>query len=208
MMTLSGHGPPFVFGRQRLANHGFCRGLNPLDRHFNRFTVGKTFAARVTSKPRKTVAEAARIFMAHPVDRSRSILGALILGRRITSVDVAWLRREIFADGQITRAVAEELFDVERAEVELAREWTTLFVELIANHVLWQGAAAGVLNDAKAEWLLARADSCKSANALAALGAVLAEARRVPAWLVSAFHQRLNAGWRGVDAALQAAEAV
>ena len=130
------------------------------------------------------------------------------MGRRITSMDVAWLRREIFADGPVTRAMAEELFEVEGADVELAREWTTLFVELIVDHVLWQGGAAGVLSDARAEWLLARADACKSANALAALGAVLAEAQHVPSWLVKAFRQRLGAGWRGVDAALRAAEAV
>ena len=32
--------------------------------------------------------------MAFKVDRSRSIIGAMILGRRVTAMDVAWLRRE------------------------------------------------------------------------------------------------------------------
>ena len=123
------------------------------------------------------------------------------MGRRITSMDVAWLRREIFADGQVTREQAEELFEVERADVATGREWTSLFVELVTDHLLWQARPTGIVNDSKAEWLLARADSCKSANALAALGNVLAEAHRAPAWLGSAVRKRLNEGWRGVDAA-------
>ena len=64
------------------------------------------------------------------------------------------------------------------------------------------------MNDTKAEWLLAQADGCKSANALAALGAALAEAQRAPSWLAAAMRKRLAQGWRGVDAALSAAEAV
>ena len=143
--------------------------------------------------------------MVHPIDRSRSILGALVLGRRITAMDVAWLRREIFADGRVTTEQAEELFDVERANVATDSAWTALFVDLITDHVVWQARPTGIVNDTKAEWLLARADACRSANALAALGNVLAEAQRAPPWLASAVRKRLSAGWRGVDAALLAA---
>jgi hypothetical protein len=140
--------------------------------------------------------------MSHPIDRSRSIIGALILGKRITAVDVAWLRREIFAEGQVTKEQAEDLFDVERAGVESDHEWTTLFVELLTDHVVWQARPTGVVNDVKAEWLLSKADACRSANALAALGAVLAEAHRAPSWLAGAVRKRLAEGWRGVDPAL------
>ena len=37
------------------------------------------------------------------VDRSRSIISAMIVGRKVASIDVAWLRREVFADGVVTR---------------------------------------------------------------------------------------------------------
>jgi hypothetical protein len=143
--------------------------------------------------------------MAHPVDSSRSIIGALILSRRITSMDVTWLRREIFADGQVTREEAEELFEVERSGVATGQDWTTLFVELVTDHLVWQARPTGIVNDDKAEWLLANADSCKSANAMAALGNVLAEAHRAPAWLAAAVRKRLNDDWRGVDGARLAA---
>ena len=37
--------------------------------------------------------------MAFKVDRSRTIISAMIHGRKVTAMDVAWLRREVFADG-------------------------------------------------------------------------------------------------------------
>ena len=55
--------------------------------------------------------------MAFTVDRSRSIISAMILGRKVTAMDVAWLRREVFADGAVSREAADELFLVERAGV-------------------------------------------------------------------------------------------
>src|SRR5271167_2470485 len=45
--------------------------------------------------------------MAFTVDRSRSIISAMILGRKVTAMDVAWLRREVFADGAVSREGAD-----------------------------------------------------------------------------------------------------
>ena len=123
-------------------------------------------------------------------------------------MDVSWLRREIFADGRATAEQAEELFSVERAGIATAREWTELFVDLLTDHVVWRANPKGFVSEARAEWLLAQADSCRTANALAALGNVLAEADRTPPWFVMAVRQRIKAGWRGVDAALRTAAAV
>ena len=36
--------------------------------------------------------------MAFAIDRSRTIISAMILGRRVTAQDVAWLKREVFAE--------------------------------------------------------------------------------------------------------------
>ena len=53
--------------------------------------------------------------MGFAIDRSRTIISAMILGRRVTAQDVAWLRREVFAGGVVTREEADELFAVARA---------------------------------------------------------------------------------------------
>jgi hypothetical protein len=139
------------------------------------------------------------------IDRSRTIISAMILGRRVTAQDVAWLRREVFSDGEVTREAADELFAVARARMMNAPEWTEFFVEMITDHVVWQARPTGVVSDAQAEWLVKRADECKTVEALAALVNVLAEAHRAPEWFVAAVKARANGGWPGVEAALRAA---
>ena len=81
--------------------------------------------------------------MAFAVDRSRTIISSLIHGGRVSGLDVAWLRREVFADGEVSREAAEELFAVERAEIVKAPEWTEFFVELITEHIVWQSRPTG-----------------------------------------------------------------
>ena len=145
--------------------------------------------------------------MAFVVDRSRSIISAMVLGRKVTSQDVAWLRREIFSDGPVSREAADELFAVERAGIALAPEWTEFFVEMITDHVVWQSRPTGVLNDTQAEWLIERADSCCSVNALAALVNVLGEAHRAPRWFLAAVRARAMRNWSGVELAMSSAMA-
>ncbi|THD43593.1 MAG: hypothetical protein E7774_12535 [Bradyrhizobium sp.] len=139
--------------------------------------------------------------MAFRVDRSRTIITAMILGRGITAMDVAWLRREVFADRMVTREAADELFAVERAGLANAPEWTEFFVEMIVEHVVWQVAERGVIEDADAKWLAERVAECCTNNALAALAAALGEARRAPGWLIAEARSRTASGWPGVAAA-------
>lgn len=143
--------------------------------------------------------------MAFQVDRSRTIITAMIHGRKITAMDVAWLRREVFASGKVSREAADELFAVERAGLANAPAWTEFFVEKIVDHAVWQSGEPGVLGEAEARWLSARVDECESANALAALAAALGEARRAPASLVAAAQAR---DWPGVGTVRQPARAV
>ncbi len=139
------------------------------------------------------------------IDRSRTIISAMILGRRVTAQDVAWLRREVFMSGEVTRESADELFAVARARMNNAPEWTEFFVDMITAHVVRQARPAGVVSDADAEWLIERADECKSVESLAALVNVLAESDRAPEWFVAAVKARAKGGWPGVDDALRAA---
>ena len=140
--------------------------------------------------------------MKFTVDRSRSIISAMILGRKVTPMDVAWLRREVFADGLVTRESAEELFAVERAGVANCPEWTELYVEMISEHIVWESRPTGVISEEQAEWLIRSADSCASVNALALLVNVLSQAHRAPRWFLAAVRARATQGWSGVEAAL------
>jgi len=142
--------------------------------------------------------------MGFAIDRSRTIITAMIHGRRVSAQDVMWLRREVFADGEVTREAADELFAVAKAGMSNAPEWTQFFVEMITEHVVWQARPTGVVSDEEAEWLLRRADECVSVEALAALINVLAEAHCVPQWFLAAVKKRASGGWPGVDAALKA----
>ncbi len=143
--------------------------------------------------------------MKFTVDRSRSIISAMILGRRVTAMDVAWLRREVFNGGEVTREAADELFEVERAGVAKTREWTELFVEMITEHVVWESRPTGVISETQAEWLIERCDACRSVNALAVLVNVLSEAHRAPRWFLAAVRARALQGWTGVAEALAVA---
>ena len=136
------------------------------------------------------------------VEKSRSIVSAMIFGRRVTAQDVAWMRREVFAEGEVTRAAAEDLFAVARAGMDNSPERTELFVELITDHVVWQSRPTGIVTDAEARWLIERADECQSIEALAAMVNVLAEAQRAPHWFIAAVRARA-AQWPGVEAALR-----
>ena len=131
--------------------------------------------------------------MAFAIDRSRTIISAMILGRRVTAQDVAWLKREVFASRDVSRESADELFAVVRAEMDNAPEWKEFFVDMIAEHVVRQAEPSGVVSDERAVWLLARVDECKSVEALAALVNVCAEAHRAPDWFVAAVKERAAA---------------
>ena len=139
--------------------------------------------------------------MPFTVDRSRSIISAMIVGRKVTAMDVAWLRREVFAEGFVTREAAEELFAVERADIDKAPEWTDFFVEMVTDYALWQARPTGALNETQAEWLLEQADGCATVGALATLVNVLGEAQRAPRWFLAAVRARAQRHWRGLDAA-------
>jgi hypothetical protein len=143
--------------------------------------------------------------MAFAIDRSRTIISAMILGRRVTAQDVSWLKREVFASREVTRESADELFAVVRADMNNAPEWKEFFVDMITEHVVRQGEKSGVVDHGQAVWLLARADECKSVEALAALLNVCAEADRVPDWFVAAVKERAAArGWTDGGAELRA----
>jgi hypothetical protein len=127
---------------------------------------------------------------AFAVDRSRTIISSLIHGRVVSGLDVAWLRREVFGEGEVTREAAEELFAVAQSGIAKAAEWTPMFVELITRHVVGQARPPGIVGEGPARWLIDCVDRAGSPEALAALVNVLAEAQRAPRWFLAAVRMR------------------
>jgi hypothetical protein len=140
--------------------------------------------------------------MAFEVDRSPTIITALACSGMVSRLDIAWLRREVFGDGRVSRQQAEELFAVARCKAAKAPEWTAFFVEMITDHLLDGTRGSGVVSRDDADWLIGEVDRTMTAEAVAALANVLAEARRAPKWLIAAARARAAGGWPGVREAL------
>ena len=136
--------------------------------------------------------------MAKAMDKGRAAIMETSRRGEITADDVARLRRDIFADGFVSRDEADALFALERATSKKCADWTAFFVEAVTDHVVWQTRPTGVVNEAQGEWLIARADEVASLNGLAALVNVMAEAHRVPMWFLAAVRARAARGWPGV----------
>ncbi len=117
--------------------------------------------------------------------------------------DIDLVRRGVLAGRPVTRAEADALFDVERANIEKCQAWTCFLVEAITDHLVWEARPTGIVDEEKAEWLLDHVDRAASLNGLAVLVNVLAEAHKVPLWLVSAARARAARGWPGVAEALK-----
>lgn len=125
-------------------------------------------------------------------------LSALLARDAITEGDVTRLRREVLGHGFVSREAAEALFALDAAPSAKCEGWTTLFVEAITDHVVWQARPTGIVSPRQGEWLLARADEASTPTRLAALVNVLAEAHMVPKLFLAGVKQRA-AVWPGVE---------
>ena len=132
------------------------------------------------------------------MNQSPHLIAALALGDAVTEADVRLLRREVLADGMVTREQAEALCALDACGNEKCDAWTDLFVEAITDHVVWQARPTGVVTRDKAEWLLARAEEAQTPARLAALVNILAEAHQAPVWFVGAVRARA-ATWPGLE---------
>ncbi|MGE3245520.1 MAG: hypothetical protein AB7F96_00635 [Beijerinckiaceae bacterium] len=142
---------------------------------------------------------------ARHLDAGRAAIMEILQRGTMSVEDVLRLRREVFAEGCISRDDAEALFALERSGIANSPEWTAFFVEAITDHAVYQARPTGVVNTPQAEWLIEQVDRTKTITALAALINILAEAHRVPQWLPAAARGRAAAGWPGVNEALEAA---
>jgi hypothetical protein len=76
----------------------------------------------------------------------------------IDSSEVKQLREVLFADGVIDKEEAEFLFELNDAVSGKKNDagWNTLFVEAISSFLLDDETSPGEIDDAEAQWLLAK----------------------------------------------------
>jgi hypothetical protein len=100
--------------------------------------------------------------------------------------DTLALRRAAWPDGKIDPAEADAIFDLNDAVRATSPEWVDFFVEAMTVYIVEQQNPRGYVDDAKADWLMARIDRDGRVESLGELELVvklLETATNVPAAL-------------------------
>jgi hypothetical protein len=107
---------------------------------------------------------------------------------RITAEDVAMLRREVFADGVVTRGEAEALFALDATARDKCGEWPVFFVEAVSDYIVHQENPSGYISQDNADWLIrtiSRDGMVDSRTELELLVHVLEQAKSSPGRLAA-----------------------
>ncbi|TPI49871.1 hypothetical protein FJW05_02045 [Mesorhizobium sp. B2-9-1] len=73
---------------------------------------------------------------------------------KITAEDVTMLRREVFADGLVSRGEAEALFALDQTARDKCGEWAPFFVEAVTDYIVHQEKPEGYISEQNADWLV------------------------------------------------------
>jgi hypothetical protein len=79
--------------------------------------------------------------------------GAFENGKALSADELRQLRAQVWADGAVSSAEAEKLFDMNRS-VEPSKDWTEFFVEALCEFILSQSEPRGYVTEDEASWLL------------------------------------------------------
>jgi hypothetical protein len=102
---------------------------------------------------------------------------------RIADEDVTMLRRDVFADGVVTRGEAEALFALDQSARDKCPQWAPFFVEAVTDYIVHQEKPEGYISDENAAWLIriiSRDGMVDSRTELELLVHVLEEAKSSP----------------------------
>ena len=105
---------------------------------------------------------------------------------KITAEDVTMLRREVFADGVVSRGEAEALFALDQTARDKCDEWAPFFVEAVTDYIVHQEKPEGYISEQNADWLVrivSRDGMVDSRTELELLVHVLEEAKSSPGQL-------------------------
>ena len=79
--------------------------------------------------------------------------GSFENGKPVSAEELRSLRAQVWADGSVSAAEAENLFAINRS-VEPSSDWTGFFVEAISEFMLSQGEPRGYVTEDEATWLI------------------------------------------------------
>lgn len=115
------------------------------------------------------------------------LFGEIAARGRITEDDVLALRRMIYGAPAVTKAVVDGLFDLDRVEGEKVPAWHALYVEAITAYLVEQVEPQGYVDEANADWIIARImrdGQIETASELDLLIAILEKSKHSPLRLV------------------------
>lgn len=108
--------------------------------------------------------------------------------QRISAADALQMRRIVWQDGEIDPSEADAIFDLNSAVKSTSRDWVDFFVEAMTVYLVRQQAPQGYVDEAKADWLMARIDHdgrVDTLGELELLAKILEDATSIPDTLKS-----------------------
>ena len=125
------------------------------------------------------------------------VMERVIKARRINDDDVLAMRREVYPDGVIQSAEAEQLFRLNDDCSEQSPGWMTFFVEAITDYVVNQVDPPGYVSEDNANWLInhiSRKGLVSSSSELELLVNILDKAKSSPERLVRFALEQVKSG--------------
>jgi hypothetical protein len=113
----------------------------------------------------------------------RDVFAEVVASKRITAEDVQALRRSLYNDGVAEAGEVERLFAMDEAAEQHDPSWRELFVEAVTDYLVEQVAPQGYIDEANADWLIARIGrdgTVKTATELEILVKVIEKAKSSP----------------------------
>lgn len=115
-----------------------------------------------------------------------ALMAQLMSSACLTSQNVLELRRNVFADGVMTRGEAQMLLDLDTACTDACPEWPLFLNEAVSDYMVHQERPSGYISQDNAVWLQNALNACRPETAVGVLVHVLEKAKSAPEGL-SAF---------------------
>lgn len=114
---------------------------------------------------------------------ARDIIADVTASGEVTAEHVRQLRLSLYNDGKVEDGEVDRLFSIDEAASKHDRAWCDLFCEAVTDYLVDQVEPEGYVDDANADWLIARISNdgtVKTGTELELLVKVLEKARSSP----------------------------